>query len=321
MRAVTTRRRRRRRRPPARQRAGAKPSRQGRRQLSCSRACTSRSASLARRSRSRPGPTCKPDAPACEPGLYCLPVTASGYHCEPCPERDSIRHEFKDRDFVADQVARSVPVVHHRAEGARVGRPKQEIEGPCTRAEQFVASNYQYLDLRLVGIVAQGTQRKVLMMDRGNVGHIIRRGDCVGKEKAVVKDIGPATSRSSIAARRRRQDSEPRARGALGASCIRRGCRSRRSRRRCDRAAERADVAPPGAAPAPPPAPRRAPDAVRAAVDRKFVICARRRATIFFAARLPQANRIFAMQRRRLSAFCRSRNDHEPENTGSPQSP
>jgi hypothetical protein len=29
------------------------------------------------------------------------------------------------------------------------------------------------------------------MMDRGNLGHIIRRGDCVGKEKAVVKDIGP----------------------------------------------------------------------------------------------------------------------------------
>jgi hypothetical protein len=45
--------------------------------------------------------------------------------------------------------------------------------------------------MRLVGIVAQGTQRKVLMMDRTNIGHIIRRGDCVGKEKAVVKDIGP----------------------------------------------------------------------------------------------------------------------------------
>jgi hypothetical protein len=29
------------------------------------------------------------------------------------------------------------------------------------------------------------------MMDRGNLGHIIRRGDCVGKEKALVKDIGP----------------------------------------------------------------------------------------------------------------------------------
>ena len=28
-------------------------------------------------------------------------------------------------------------------------------------------------------------------MDRGNLGHIVHRGDCVGKEKAVVKDIGP----------------------------------------------------------------------------------------------------------------------------------
>jgi hypothetical protein len=28
------------------------------------------------------------------------------------------------------------------------------------------------------------------MMDTANLGHIIKRGDCVGKEKAIVKDIG-----------------------------------------------------------------------------------------------------------------------------------
>jgi hypothetical protein len=27
-------------------------------------------------------------------------------------------------------------------------------------------------------------------MDSGNLGHIIRKGDCVGREKALVKDIG-----------------------------------------------------------------------------------------------------------------------------------
>lgn len=32
--------------------------------------------------------------------------------------------------------------------------------------------------------------RKVLMMDPGNLGHIIKARDCVGKEKAVVSDIG-----------------------------------------------------------------------------------------------------------------------------------
>jgi hypothetical protein len=134
------------------------------------------------------GVACKPDTPSCDAGLYCLPV-GKGHFCEPCPERDSIRHEFKDRDFVADQVRdpfQSYVIV----QPGLIEEAEKKIEGPCNRPEQFVASNYSYLDLRLVGIVAQGTQRKVLMMDRGNLGHIIRRGDCVGKEKAVVKDIG-----------------------------------------------------------------------------------------------------------------------------------
>lgn len=137
------------------------------------------------------GPKCDPATPSCDVGLYCIPVKSGGTTCEPCPERDSIRHEFKDRDFVADQVRdpfQSFIIVQKGLEAT----PDKKIEGPCTRPEQFVASNYSYLELRLVGIVAQGTQRKVLMMDRSNVGRIIRRGDCVGKEKAVVKDIGPS---------------------------------------------------------------------------------------------------------------------------------
>src|SRR5690349_12217068 len=48
------------------------------------------------------GPTCNKDAPSCDPGKFCLQV-GGGYNCEPCAERDSIRHEFKDRDFVPDQ--------------------------------------------------------------------------------------------------------------------------------------------------------------------------------------------------------------------------
>lgn len=136
------------------------------------------------------GPKCDPAAPSCDTGLYCLPVNSGGTFCEPCPERDSIRHVFRDRDFIPDQVRDPfqsflIPQIGLDAASER------KVEGPCTRKEQFVATNYSYLDLKLVGIVAQGTQRKVLMMDRGNYGHIIRRGDCVGKEKAVVKDIGP----------------------------------------------------------------------------------------------------------------------------------
>ena len=57
--------------------------------------------------------------------------------------------------------------------------------------DALVSAVYPLPQLRpkLVGIVAQGAQRKVLMMG-GPLGFIIKRGDCVGKEKAVVKDIG-----------------------------------------------------------------------------------------------------------------------------------
>jgi Tfp pilus assembly protein PilP len=135
------------------------------------------------------GDACTPDAPACDVDLFCLPV-GTGHSCEPCPERASIRHEFKDRDFVADQMRDPFQSFIIVQPGLEEPVDKKPEAGPCTRADQFVATNYSYLDLSLVGIVAQGTQRKVLMMDRGNLGHIIKRGDCVGKEKAVVKDIG-----------------------------------------------------------------------------------------------------------------------------------
>src|ERR1041385_867934 len=136
------------------------------------------------------GAACNKDAPACDPGKFCLPVGA-GYYCEACPERDSIRHEFKDRDFVADQTRDPFQSYIIVQKGLEEPVEKHEDLGPCRRQDQLVASNYSYLDMKLVGIVAQGTQRKVLMMDRSNLGHIIRRGDCVGKEKALVKDIGP----------------------------------------------------------------------------------------------------------------------------------
>src|SRR5262249_53382454 len=127
----------------------------------------------------------------CEPGLYCLQV-GTAYSCEPCRERDSIRHEFRDRDFATDQARDPFYsfVIVPSGVGTTSSAPKPEPHQSCKRPDQFVALNYSYQDLRLVGIVAQGTQRKVLMMDTGNLGHIIKRGDCVGKEKAVVKDIG-----------------------------------------------------------------------------------------------------------------------------------
>jgi Tfp pilus assembly protein PilP len=108
-------------------------------------------------------------------------------------EKKGIRHQFKDRDFVVEQNNRdpfqSFVLNQGITNPSDAGLPRV-VTPKCQRPEQLVATNYSYTDLRLVGIVAQGTQRKVLMMDAGNLGHIIKRGDCVGREKAVVKDIG-----------------------------------------------------------------------------------------------------------------------------------
>jgi hypothetical protein len=137
------------------------------------------------------GAECKPDVPTCEVGKYCLQFN-DRYFCEPCPERDTIRHEFKDRDFIGDQARdpfQSFVVIQgDMGKGADTAAQAPTVH--CTRESQFVATNYSFADLKLVGIVAQGTQRKVLMLDSTQLGHIIKRGDCVGKEKAVVKDIG-----------------------------------------------------------------------------------------------------------------------------------
>jgi len=109
-------------------------------------------------------------------------------------EKVSIRHQFRERDF-AIEVSNRDPfqsfVLGQKGLGPADGtKLVQDVTKRCQREDQFVASNYSYTDLRLVGIVAERAQRKVLMMDAGNLGHIIKKGDCVGREKAVVKDIG-----------------------------------------------------------------------------------------------------------------------------------
>jgi hypothetical protein len=136
---------------------------------------------------------CDPSAPQCDKGSYCLPVAPSGAFCGPCPERDAIRHSFKDRDFVDGETMRDP---FRAGIGPQVpaggGSGDIKVITDACKPSQLVATNYSFMDLKLVGIVAQGTQRKVLMMDGGNppLGQIIKLRDCVGKEKAIVKDIG-----------------------------------------------------------------------------------------------------------------------------------
>jgi hypothetical protein len=99
----------------------------------------------------------------CEPGRYCLLVGA-GHNCEPCAERDRIRHDFMDRDFVADQSRDPFfnYVVTPVGLGDNSNNAKPEPHQSCKRRDQFVATNYSFQDLKLIGIVSERSQRKVM---------------------------------------------------------------------------------------------------------------------------------------------------------------
>ncbi len=137
---------------------------------------------------------CDPKAPVCGANQYCI-AAGKDFYCGACPERDAIRHTFKPRDFAGPDLRdpfQSFVITQGLNNGPDpTDRTKTDPTPKCTRKDQFQASMWNYQQLKLAGIVSQGTQRKVLLMG-GNMGYIVKKGDCVGKEKAVVRDIGAA---------------------------------------------------------------------------------------------------------------------------------
>jgi Tfp pilus assembly protein PilP len=134
--------------------------------------------------------TCDPKAAVsgCKPHRFCLEVAGGvGFYCQKCPERETIRHVFAERDFIADQYNRD-PFVSFLQPTAESGKEPDHKAESCGASTQKIP-DYSYADLKVVGIVSQGTNRRVLLM-AGNKGYIIKRGECVGKEKAYVKEIG-----------------------------------------------------------------------------------------------------------------------------------
>ncbi|MBA3538717.1 MAG: hypothetical protein H0T79_03750 [Deltaproteobacteria bacterium] len=147
------------------------------------------------------GPKEPDDADRCDPKeavpckdakkKYCLTSEKGGTYCAACTERDSIRHVFRDRDFVTEQ--NRDPFQSYVLVPAGLGsaaKPAVDMSATpkCNEFNSFAAS-YSYQDLKVVGIVTQGTQRKALMTG-GRASYIIKRSDCVGKEKALVKEVG-----------------------------------------------------------------------------------------------------------------------------------
>ncbi|MCA9673850.1 MAG: hypothetical protein H6709_19220 [Kofleriaceae bacterium] len=118
----------------------------------------------------------------------------------PEDERTSIRRRLRDRDFAADPtgVENRDPFrsfVMPQAGIGLLGQPAGPTVEPtetCTK-KKMVASGHSINELTLIGIVLRGTQRNAkryaLFRDSRGNGHIVERDQCLGKEKARVKDI------------------------------------------------------------------------------------------------------------------------------------
>lgn len=123
---------------------------------------------------------------------YCLETT-KGWFCGPCAERERIRQSLKPRDFATDQTRdpfASVLVQSTTQQNTAAAPLQKDVIKRCGEGATIRLSTYSFLDLKLVGVIKLGLNRKLLMMDPVNLGHVIGRNECIGKERAYVKDIG-----------------------------------------------------------------------------------------------------------------------------------
>lgn len=128
-----------------------------------------------------------------------------GEECD--KEVKAIRHRFTTRDFEQDLTGtenrdpfRSYvlrdPGLFSAGDGtqsvkASDGCKKENMRAPNPLAKDAGARASSSLrDLQLKGIVLRGTKSYAVFTDRSSYGHIVKIGDCLGKEKARVSKIG-----------------------------------------------------------------------------------------------------------------------------------
>ena len=72
-----------------------------------------------------------------------------------------------------------------------------KVTNVCDRAE-WVASDISISSMNLVGIVTHGTKGWAQFTDSTGMGHIVGRSECLGKEKAMVEQIGDSFVRLRV---------------------------------------------------------------------------------------------------------------------------
>jgi Tfp pilus assembly protein PilP len=114
--------------------------------------------------------------PKVDDALYRIAFTPDMF--QPDPVGDKNRDPF--RSYLVDEASTAT----------LPGKAAQSVD-ECEK--RMVADQYGLRDLSLVGIVKKGTTAYALFTDSQQFGHIARRGDCLSKDKARVKEIGQSS--------------------------------------------------------------------------------------------------------------------------------
>jgi Tfp pilus assembly protein PilP len=107
-------------------------------------------------------------------------------------QAQAIRHTFTIDDFgpaIGGNEKRDPFRSQAAAQLVAADRQRDQPIDPAQTCKDRVADTFALRDLRLVGIVLRGTRSYALFVDRGEKGHIVTRGDCLGVEKARVLSV------------------------------------------------------------------------------------------------------------------------------------
>ena len=116
--------------------------------------------------------------------------TGGGYEKIP----DDMRQKFNQRDFEADSSGderrdpfRSLFFSANLNDG---GASLRKTDACSERGVRWEANGYSVRDLNLVGVVKTGRSYAQYVDRSEKDSWVVRRGDCLGQEKAVVEEIG-----------------------------------------------------------------------------------------------------------------------------------
>lgn len=116
---------------------------------------------------------------------------------------EALRHTFVDSDFISDPTGESNRDPFrswlHTQRLDPVQEEQPQTVDVCTKENvRWGAENYSVRDLDLIGLVKRGRSYAQFTDKSDTDSWIVRKGDCLGQEKAIIEEIGLGYVRLSI---------------------------------------------------------------------------------------------------------------------------